>query len=169
MHSAKIKKILIVEEETAASLYLKELIESWGISVLGPVKTGIEAISIIATEIPDLILMDIIIKGSINSIETVEKINSLYSIPVIYLAASTDKGNLERAAKTVFFGFLIKPIDEYQLYSSIETALSKSGADIEIRENEQKYKLLFEHMTEAFFYLASVRDLNDNINTIPGI
>ncbi|MBN1501209.1 MAG: PAS domain S-box protein [Spirochaetes bacterium] len=158
-----IKKILIVEDDPASGFYLKTELESLGYNVTATVSSGLEAISSISTDIPDIILMDIIIEGKYDGIETAEKINKLYSIPIIYMSSNTDKKNIERAKKTAPSGFLIKPVKKYELYSNIESAIFKSEIDRKISESERKYRLLFEHMTDSFLYFDLSYDANDKI------
>ena len=125
------EKILIVEDEGIVSLHIKQALEGLGYVVAGIVNSGDDAI-MKATEIrPDLVLMDIVLKGAVDGIEAAEKIRAIVNIPVIYLTAHADEGTLLRAKATVPFGYIVKPFKERDLYIAIEFAIYKSKMETE--------------------------------------
>ena len=125
------EKILIVEDEGIVSLHIKQSVESLGYSVAGVVHSGDDAI-VKATELrPDLVLMDIVLKGAVDGIEAAEKIRSIINIPVVYLTAHVDEGTLQRAKVTTPSGYVVKPFKERDLYIAIEFALYKSKMEAE--------------------------------------
>ena len=125
------EKILIVEDEGIVSLHIKQAVEGLGYVVAGIVNSGDDAI-MKATEIrPDLVLMDIVLKGAVDGIEAAEKIRAIVNIPVIYLTAHADEGTRQRAKVTVPFGYIVKPFKERDLYIAIEFAIYKSKMETE--------------------------------------
>ena len=119
------KKILIVEDSALVALEISETLKNLGYNVVGEAATGLDAIEMTRDLRPDLVLMDIILKGDMDGIEAADRIYSNYDIPVIYLTAHSDEATLERALKTNAFGYLIKPFNDRELYSNIEITLHK--------------------------------------------
>lgn len=128
--------ILIVEDDPVTMLYLRDLLEFRMYRVVGTASDGPGAIALAAREQPDLILMDVILEGPMDGIEAAMQIQSGQNIPVIYLTASTDEKNLKRAQETDPYGYLIKPLKDYDLYSAVETALTRHRLESKIKENE---------------------------------
>jgi signal transduction histidine kinase len=134
-------KILIVEDESITALDLQARLRGLGYRVPRFVATGEEAI-VQAEEIqPHLVLMDIRLKGDMDGIETAELIRQRLDIPVVYLTAYTDGDTLQRAKITEPFGYLLKPFEERELYTTIEMALYKHQADRALRESERQLRL----------------------------
>ncbi len=119
-------KILVVEDQRITAEDVKETLEKLGYAVSGIAVTGETAIDIVEKEAPDLVLMDIVLKGEKDGIETANYLRSHFNIPVIYLTAYTDQKMLERAKLTEPSGYLVKPFKEKDLYSVIEITLHKS-------------------------------------------
>jgi len=120
------EKILIVEDEGIVILHIRKALENLGYVVAGVASHGDNAI-LKATEIrPDLVLMDIVLKGAVDGIEAAGKIQAILNIPVIYLTAHADDNTLQRAKVTGPFGYIVKPFRERDLQIAIEFALYKS-------------------------------------------
>lgn len=121
----KIIQILVVEDEKIIALNLKENLESLGYSVLGITSSGEKAIAK-ATELrPDLVLMDIRLKGNMDGIEAAQQIWERLQIPVIYLTGHSDESTLARAKITAPFGYILKPVKERELSVAISIALQR--------------------------------------------
>jgi two-component system, response regulator PdtaR len=116
-------KILIVEDEGIPAMELQDKLENWGYEVPGIANSGEMAIEMALQSKPHLILMDIMLKGEIDGIEAAKKILDNLDLKVIYLTAHSDKKTLERAKNTNSHSYLLKPFDDKELKSSIETAL----------------------------------------------
>lgn len=116
--------ILIVEDERIIAMDIKLKLEDYGYNVLGIVPKGEDAVKIAAELRPDLVLMDIVLKGSMDGIEAAKSIMAL-EIPVIYLTAYSDKSTLLRAKKSPASGYLVKPIESGKLYNTIEITLER--------------------------------------------
>jgi len=130
------RKILLVEDEGLLAASLVEDLNQLGYSAK-PVNSGEKALSAISKEPPDLVLMDIKLRGRMDGIQTSERINSSYGIPVIYLTAHSDRSFLQRAKVTEPYGYLIKPVGKSGLACAIEMALYRSAAERQ-RKMEQK-------------------------------
>jgi len=138
------KKILVVEDEKIVAMDIKKSLERIGYTVTGVVASGKEAIKKVFEDIPDLILMDIKLKGEMDGIEAAGEIRSQFNLPVIYLTAYTDEKTLERAKITEPFGYLLKPFEERELKITIDIAIYKHELERRLKESELKYKKLSE-------------------------
>jgi len=127
------QNIMVVEDEWIVADQICRDLKDFGYTVCEAVSTGDEAIKKAETERPDLILMDIILKGKMDGIEAAEQITSRFDIPVIYLTAYTDHGYIERAKQTRPFGYLVKPFIRKELHTNIEMALHKDNVDKNIK------------------------------------
>lgn len=117
-------KVLIVEDERLVAQHIAQLLKSDGYEICAIASDGATALKKIAEFYPDLILLDIRIKGEIDGIEVAERIKSLYSIPIVYLTAFSDGETLERAQKTNPQGYVIKPFRRQQLISTLAIAIA---------------------------------------------
>ena len=129
-------KILIVEDEAIIAMEIESQLQSLGYEVTSIVDTGEKAVVKAEIDRPDIILMDIRIKGEIDGIDTAEEIRNRFSIPVIFSTAYLDQGRIERAKITMPFGYVLKPIQERDLKVTIEMALYVAQNDIERRRME---------------------------------
>ncbi len=128
------ERILIVEDEAITGLDIRQMVQEFGYQAYGPVISGRAAIASALALRPDLILMDIVLKGPMNGIEAAEAIRLQYRCPVIYLTGSSDqiRTNLGRAAESS--GIVLKPINERELHKAIKKALETSlSTDSEIQ------------------------------------
>ena len=135
--------ILVVEDESIVSKDIQQSLKKLGYNIVGAASTGEKAIEIANETKPDLVLMDIMLKGDMSGIETAEKIKETLSIPVIYLTAYADENTLAKAKVTEPYGYIIKPFKEIDLHTSIEMALYKHGKEQEIvKERDFLYSLV---------------------------
>ncbi|MCP4348438.1 MAG: response regulator [Desulfobacterales bacterium] len=135
--------ILIVEDEFLIAEGIRKSLEKQGYVVCAIVSSGENAIQKAESEKPDLVLMDVMLKGDIDGIEAAKQIHSDLNIPVIYLSAFSDKNILERAKITEPYGYLIKPFKDRELYANIEMAIYKAKTDAALKQtkdNLQKAK-----------------------------
>jgi len=130
-------KILIVEDEQLVGMDLAKSLERLGYTITGAVGSGEEAIEKALDDSPNLIIMDIRLKGKIDGIAAAEAIRAEQDIPVVYLTAYADDTTLERAKATQPYGYILKPFVEREIYTTIEMALSKHGMERRMRENEK--------------------------------
>jgi two-component system response regulator len=118
-------KVLIVEDEAIVAMGIKHKLEKLGHRVIAMVTSGKEAIHATKEYDVDIILMDIVIKGDMDGIDTANVIHSTEDIPIIYLTAYADDEMLERAKITQPYGYIIKPFKSAELNANIEMALFK--------------------------------------------
>ncbi len=142
-------RILIVEDEFIIAEDIRESLENMGYEACGMASSGTKALKIAEKEKPDLILMDIMLKGKMDGIETAGIIHSKLGISVVYLSAYADEKVLQRAKVTLPFGYLIKPFKDRELRAAIEMALYKDKIEKEqarlireLREALEKVKIL---------------------------
>jgi signal transduction histidine kinase len=119
------EKVLIVEDDRITSGILKQMLSNKNFIVTDILSDSESVLESIEKKLPDLILMDIIIKGERDGIEIANLIKEKYEIPVIYLTSDTSDNTIERAKISEPFGYLIKPINEKILLASIEFTLQK--------------------------------------------
>lgn len=124
-------KILVVEDERILALSLKKKLEKLGFTVTGTASTGKDAIDSTNQEKPDLVLMDIVLKGEMDGIEAAKLIVNLHNIPIIYLTAYADDQTIERAVKTCPYGYIMKPYKDREIKANIEMALHKHKVEKE--------------------------------------
>jgi PAS domain S-box-containing protein len=118
-------RVLIVEDEYILAINLQESLESLGYTVVDIADSAEFAISKAQELHPNLILMDIRLRGEADGIQAAEKIWRDLQIPVIYVTGHSDKSTVERATLTSPFGYILKPIKEQELYVAIQTALNR--------------------------------------------
>ncbi|MBD2744640.1 ATP-binding protein [Coleofasciculus sp. FACHB-1120] len=148
------EKILVVEDERIVAKDIVKSLQRLGYKVGASVASGEEALQKVAEIQPDLVLMDIMLKGKLDGIETTEKIHENFDIPVVYLTAYADEKTLERAKITEPFGYIIKPFDERDLHTTIEIALRRHLAEAATRVALEKEKQLSELKSRFWFMVA---------------
>jgi CheY-like chemotaxis protein len=118
-------KILIVEDDDVLAKIIIWRLNNLGYEVIGRAATGAETMEVLVKEKPDLVLMDINLKGDVDGIETTSMIKKGFKIPVIFLTSQFDGPTLERAKSTQPDGFVLKPFGDNDLRVAIELALTK--------------------------------------------
>nr|WP_319372872.1 PAS domain S-box protein [uncultured Methanobacterium sp.] len=142
------KKILLVEDESIEAMDIRRTLESFGYEVPYIATSGEEAVEKALEIMPDLILMDIILKGDIDGVEAASLIKDL-NIPLIYLTAHSEENTIEKAKLTEPYGYIIKPYDVNGLKYAIELAIYKNQMENEFKESEAYYRTIFEHTGTA--------------------
>jgi CheY-like chemotaxis protein len=115
--------ILIVEDDDILARIITWRLTNLGYEVCGRTESGAETMEFLSKDKPDLVLMDINIKGDIDGIETTSRIKKKFNIPVVYLTSHADGYTLERAKATQPDGFVLKPFGDNDLRVAIELAL----------------------------------------------
>ena len=136
-------KIQIVEDDEDIVEVLEEFLISMGHAITGTSSSGMDALNRADEYRPDLVLMDIGLRGDINGIQTAKELKSLHNLPIVFVTGSFDDKTIEEAKKVEPMGFLIKPIDIQELKVTIEFAIFKH------RQQVQKEKLITE-LTDSF-------------------
>mgnify|MGYP001024006901 CR=1 FL=1 len=126
--------IMIVEDELIIAKDLQHSIQKLGYDVCFIASSGEKAIECVEQNKPDLIFMDIVLKGKWDGIQTAKMIRSRFDIPIIYLTSHTDSQTLDRAMVTEPFGYMVKPFEVRELHITIEIALYKHKMECERKE-----------------------------------
>ena len=119
------ERILIVEDDAITALDLKYSLEDLGYEVIDTVDTGQDAIDVAAEKVPDVVLMDIKLKGDMEGIEAAEVISEL-RIPVIYLTANTDTDTFEKSNVKESYAFVSKPYDINKLDKTLKITINRA-------------------------------------------
>lgn len=136
-------KVLVVEDEFIVSKDIQNSLIKLGYNVIGSAATGEKAIELALANEPDVILMDIMLKGELSGIQAAEKILENKSIPIIFLTAYADESTLSKAKIVQPFGYIIKPFKDIDLHTTIEMAIFKHGKDQELlKERNFLYNLV---------------------------
>lgn len=141
------KRILIVEDEEMISTFISACLEHvGGYEITSIVTKGEDAVKMAETDKPDIVLMDIILKGKMDGIEAAAIISGRLDIPVVYLTGYYDEEKIKRAEVTEPSGFLLKPFREQELYVTIELALYRHKADVEKKKLIKELKTALEQV-----------------------
>jgi PAS domain S-box-containing protein len=135
----KSPRILVVEDESIVAMDVQDRLAELGYEVIGLADRAEDALYLAATEHPDLVLMDIRLKGKLDGIAAAERIRERWGTPVIYLTAFSEDSTLQRAKITEPFGYIIKPFEDREIQAAIEMALYKHQAERSLRESERRY------------------------------
>lgn len=126
--------ILIVEDESIVAKDIQMSLRKLGYNVVAICSNGEDAIRAAEEHTPDLVLMDIMLKGEMSGIDAAEQIRGRFNVPIIYLTAYADESTLSKAKITEPYGYIIKPFKEIDLRTSIEMALYKHQKETDIRK-----------------------------------
>ena len=127
-------EILIVEDELLIAKNTAKKLTKFGYNVAKIVSTGRAAIDFVTHNSPDLVLMDIAIKGDLDGIDTASEIKSIADVPIIFMTAYANDETLDRAAETGCYGYLIKPYKERELQATVKMVLNKHLEQSTIRK-----------------------------------
>lgn len=130
-------RLLIVEDEAIVREDLRELVQGLGYSVAGVAMTGADAVTLAGELAPDLVLMDIQLKGTMDGIEAAVEIRGRGGPPVVFLTAFANEQMIDRAKAACPYGYLTKPFNERAIRATIEVALHRYGEDHPIRVRSQ--------------------------------
>jgi len=164
-------KILVVEDEAITAMDIQNRLNKLGYNVLGPSDSGEKAIEITQKMHPNVVLMDIVLKGNISGIEAAQEIASKYNTPIIFLTAYKDEETFKRAKSSAPYGYITKPFEMRDLSNAIELALFKHTADEKISAAEQRYRSVMENASCGIFIIDQngiISDLNKQAECIFG-
>ena len=133
--------ILIVEDEHIIAIDIQNSLEDLGYTIVGHADRGEDAVKKAEKLRPDLILMDIGLKGEMDGIEAAEQIRARVKLPVIFLTAFANQSTLDRARQAEPYGYVLKPFEEHELVIAIDMALYKHSMEMKLRESEERYEL----------------------------
>ncbi len=130
-------KIIVVEDEGITAMHLREMLVGWGYEVPATVDRAEDALNRIAAQEPDLVLMDIHLKGRLDGIAAAGLIQKRFDIPVVFLSAHSDKGTLQRVKSSRAYGFVVKPFDERDVQVAVKSALYQHRIDRALRSTRE--------------------------------
>ena len=135
-------RIMVVEDENIVNADIQSTLKTLGYEIAASAISGEQALEKVAEAKPDLILMDIMLRGDMDGVESAEQIRHQFNIPIVFLTAYSDDATLERAKITEPFGYVIKPFEERELHTNIEIALHKHKTEMELRESRQWFSTI---------------------------
>ncbi|PWR75484.1 response regulator [Methanospirillum stamsii] len=147
------EKVLVVEDEFVTGLEIRARLEDLGYDVPDILDNGEDAVKKVGELHPDIMIMDITLKGEMTGIEAADIIRKKYYIPVIYLTAHSDEATVQKAIHSEPFGYLIKPLEERALHTTIRMALYKHAMDKALVESEKRYRAIAELSENIIFIL----------------
>lgn len=148
--------VLVVEDESIVSKDIQHSLKKLGYNVVGASPTGEKAVDLAGTENPDIVLMDIMLKGEMNGIEAAQIIKEKYKIPVIFLTAYADESTLSKAKITEPYGYVLKPFKEIDLHTTIEMAIYKHGKEQEVmKERDLLFSIVENKEGNDFIFVKS--------------
>ena len=134
-------KIGIVEDEVIIADHIADILVKLGYEVAEPSASYAEAIEMIEVEMPDLLLLDIQLKGKRDGVDLAMKIKDEYNLPVIFLTANADAATVQRAKKANPASYLIKPFTKEDLYTAIEICMHNAAAIQPLKKVEENKPL----------------------------
>lgn len=152
-------KILIVEDEMLIGANISLQLNELGYEVTGIVPRGEEALNHIEDNPPDIMLLDINLKGDLDGIETALAMQKTHNIPIIYLTANTDEAHFNRAKATKPFGFISKPFKKLDLQRTIELTINQIDTKIRMHTDLESHNSNSFILSDSIF----VRHLNSMV------
>ncbi len=153
--------IVVVEDENIVALDIERSLKKFGYDVIAVLTSGEEALVAVEKNLPDLVLMDIQLKGEMTGIEAASEIQKKYNIPVIFLTAYADESTFNKAKESEPYGYILKPFEEADLHTTIEVTLKKhkyflrkeSVLTERFNENEDMFELFIESVKDYAIYI----------------
>ena len=145
----KKKQVLIVEDERITASAIRGALINLNYAISSIVSTSNDAVKEALAKKPDIILMDIKLRGNKDGIHAAKKIRDKLDIPIVFITALMDQKILDRAKQICPYGYVNKPVDEKELYSIIELALFRHEIEKRLKQSEEQFRLLFSSMREG--------------------
>ena len=127
-------RVLIVEDEVIIMMHIEDCLSGADYSVVGSAHDANTAFDMLKSKEPDIVLLDITLRGKLSGIEIAKVIREKYNIPFVYLTSHADQATLDEAKKTLPYGYVVKPFNEKNLISTIEMALFRHAAEQQIKK-----------------------------------
>jgi len=148
--------VLVVEDESIVSKDIQHSLKKLGYNVVGSASTAEKAIDLALEIKPDVVLMDIMLKGDLTGIDAANKIRETLNIPVVYLTAYADEATLSKAKISEPYGYIIKPFKEIDIHTSIEMAIYKHAKEKEVlKERDFLYSIVENKDSNGFIFVKS--------------
>jgi DNA-binding LytR/AlgR family response regulator len=159
--------VLVVEDESIVRKDIEQTLKGLGYQVVSTVDNGEDAIEAASKYRPDVILMDIMLKGDLNGIAAAEEIKRTVDVPILFLTAYADRGTLSEAKLAEPHGYILKPFKDVDLQTGVEMALHKFGKEQEAKMENDFLRSVAEHKESAEYIFVKHRsklvkvDIND--------
>lgn len=141
-------KLLIAEDEKIIAFDLSTRLTTFGYEVIGSAATGQEVLEMVKANRPDLVLMDISLKGELDGIQTAEILRKEFFLSVIFLTAHSGDATLQRAKVAEPYDYILKPFDDRDLRSVLEMSLYKITAEHRLYESEARYRAIVQDQSD---------------------
>jgi len=153
----KKKQILIVEDERIEADNVKTSLQRVGYDVCGIAVSGEDAFKKAEEMHPDLVLMDLVLKGETENVLAALKICSVFNIPIVYFATDENSNKLERARRTEPFCYILRPFEDRDVHSTIEVALNQHKIKNSLEETEKRYQSVVKNAHDAIYMMTPKR------------
>lgn len=148
--------VLVVEDESIVSKDIQHSLKRLGYDIAGTASSGEKAVELALELKPNIILMDIMLKGEMSGIDASTEIKKQLNVPIIFLTAYADESTLAKAKITEPYAYIIKPFKEIDLHTSIEMALYKHGKEMEVlKERDMLYSIVENKDFKEFIFVKS--------------
>lgn len=144
-------RVLVVEDEKIIAKDIESTLKRIGHESVGSVARGEDALTAAEQEKPDMVLMDITLKGEMDGIEAAKIINDRFSIPIVYITAHQDEDTIEKTKGTNPYGYITKPLDDRDLGTAINSAMYRRDVELKLKDAEEKYFRLSENAPDMIF------------------
>lgn len=165
------KKIVIIEDENIVAKNLQLLLVRMNYVVPAVSAYGEDLLQLTEQHVPDVVLIDVGLRGKIDGIEAARRLHEVKDIPVIFITANSDVATLERAKIAQPYGFILKPFDDREIQSMIEMAISRHQADREIAESRTWLATTLQSIGDAVIATdehGAVKFMNPNAEHLTG-
>lgn len=152
-------RILIVEDEALIADEIQDWLSRLGFEVVGVTDSSTKALEAVKTHSPDLVLMDIRLKGPEDGIHAAGVIRKEHNLPVVYLTAHSDQATLNRAKQTSPFGYLLKPFQERELMVAIEMAIHMHELEERVRTRTNQLEETVAKLQKALDEVKELRGM----------
>lgn len=164
-------QVLVVEDENIVAKDVRNILTDFGYEVTGIASSGEEALQKAEEKSPDIVLMDIVLKGKMDGVEAGELLHRRFDIPIIYLTSYSESGTLDRAVKTEPFGYLLKPYEERELQTTIELALYRHRMERRLKDTQQWLTAVLRSIGDGVLVTdaqTNVRMINSHAEALTG-
>jgi len=165
-------RVLIVEDEAIIAMDIESRLSRMGYEVVGKAGNGLDALRMAVEREPDVVLMDIHLRGDIDGVEAAARIKERTNVPLVFVTGHSDSGTLERAKRTEPAGYLLKPIQDDDLRVNLTIAFHNHQVAQELRDSEKWLTATIQSCTEAIITTTAegaVETLNPQAEILTGI
>ena len=153
-------RVLVVEDEALVAEEIRDRLQRLDVDVVAIADTGEQAIRVTEETRPDLVLMDIRLKGALDGIQAAALIRERFDVPVVYLTAHSDPSTLDRAMEGASFGYVLKPFQEKDLRIAIASAVSRARSEQALKEKNAMYASMLASIADAVVAVDTLGEIS---------